>query len=244
MFLRQQFGHSWAALFPYRKKQAILVPKSSQLNIETTQGDFFALWIHSLTGTKVLGGCQLQSCHCCALTDCFSSVCSPIFRAGSILQGPDLWVESLVPFYLHCRLLARSIVTAPMFFMPTLYPFLQGLRGSGDVQLSSCLLGGIAWCCSHVAVSPGKDVSSLVAMGQLCQWHLPQESSPFFSWAGLFYSEDEVAGHWAVFVCWKELVNTSHCIAASTLCFPAAVQMSRTFLAEVQPELWWVLLIN
>lgn len=132
------------------------MPKSSQLNIETTQGDFFALWIHSLTGTEVLRGCQLDGCRCCALTIRICSGCSPFFSAGCILQGFDLWVESIgtILFLLQVAFMA-SRVTAPVFTMPLLQCFLQGLRGGGGAQLNSSLLGGVAWCFSHIVASPG-----------------------------------------------------------------------------------------
>lgn len=124
------------------------MPKSSQLNIETTQGDFFALWIHSLTGTKVLGGCQLESCHCCALTDHFSSGCSPFFSAGSILQGPDLpWVESMVPFYLHCRWLPWSVELQLLCSPCHHFTAVSRVRE----EVGDCLLVDVAYCCSHVA---------------------------------------------------------------------------------------------
>lgn len=132
------------------------MPKSSQLNIETTQGDFFALWIHSLTGTEVLRGCQLDSCHCCALTDHISSGCSPFFSAGCILQGSDLlWVGEYgtILFILQVASMA-SRVTAPVFTMPLLQCFSRGLRGGDDAQLNSTLLGGMAWCFSHIVASP------------------------------------------------------------------------------------------
>lgn len=48
-----------------------------------------------------------------------------------------------------------STVTAPVFTMPPLHCFLQGLRGGGGAQLNSSLLRGIAWCFFHIVASPG-----------------------------------------------------------------------------------------
>lgn len=223
------------------------MPKSSQLYIETTQGDFFALWIYSLTGTEVLRGCQLDSCHCSALTDHVSSGCSPFFSAGCILQGSDLlWVESMVPFYLYCRWLPWSVelqlLCAPCHHFTA---FSRDWEQVVVLSLTPVVLGGIAWCFFHIVASPGwgcfqpcsygPALTVIIFLRNLLPSSLELAFYLFWGWSSWPLSGLPLL---------EELLNASHFIAVSTQHFPAAVKMPRTFLTPVRSELGWVLLVN
>lgn len=150
MFLRQHLNHSWAECVTsvQKKNKPFWCQNAASWTLRLLRGISLPCEFILSLAPRCWEAASLRVATVALWQITLVVAVLPFFSAGSILQGPDLpWVESMVPFYLHCRWLPWSVELQLLCSPCHHFTAVSRVRE----EVGDCLLVDVAYCCSHVA---------------------------------------------------------------------------------------------